>query len=376
MFDCVIVGAGPAGGTAAYHLAKKGRSILVLEKESLPRYKPCGGGVSPIVAEWFDFDFSPAISLKVNTIRYTWNMEDPVEAELKTPEPIWMVRRDIFDHFLIQQAQKQGAELRENTEVTGIEFKGSHWQVNTADGPVEGKYLIAADGAKGPMAKWLGFKERKRRMGGALEAEAMTTVENPQTAHFEFGMVKNGYIWNFPKADGYSIGIGTFRGGEPQNLREIVTQYSTLFGVDFKSIKQFGHPICLWDGDQKLHSQQALLAGESACVVDPFTAEGIRPSIFSGLKASEAIDQALSGDINALEHYSNVIAQEWGSDMVWAQRLAGVFYRVPGVAYKLGVKRPGATQRIGQILCGQLRYQDVAANAIKRLSSGFIPGRG
>jgi geranylgeranyl reductase family protein len=376
MFDCIIVGAGPAGGTAAYHLAKKGRSVLVLEKESLPRYKPCGGGVSPIVAEWFDFDFSPAISLKVNAIRYTWNMEDPVEAELRTPEPIWMVRRDIFDHFLIQQAQKQGAELRENTEVTGIEFKGSHWQINTANGPVEGRYLIAADGAKGPMAKWLGFKERKRRMGGALEAEAMTTVVNPQTAHFEFGMVKNGYIWNFPKVDGYSIGIGTFRGGEPQNLREIVTEYSTMFGVDFKSIKQFGHPICLWDGDQKLHTQQALLAGESACVVDPFTAEGIRPSIFSGLKASEAIDQALSGDINALERYSEVISQEWGSDMVWAQRLAAVFYRVPGVAYKLGVRRPGATQRIGQILCGQLRYQDVAANAIKRLSSSFIPGRG
>jgi geranylgeranyl reductase family protein len=376
MFDCIIVGAGPAGGTAAYHLAKKGRSVAVLEKETLPRYKPCGGGVSPIVAEWFDFDFSPAVSLKVNAIRYTWNMEDPVEAELRTPEPIWMVRRDIFDHFLIQQAQKQGAELRENTEVTGIEFRGSYWQVNTTNGPVEGRYLIAADGAKGSMAKWLGFKERKRRMGGALEAEAMTAVENPQTAHFEFGMVKNGYIWNFPKADGYSIGIGTFRGGEPQNLREIVTEYSTMFGVDFKSIKQFGHPICLWDGDQKLHTQQALLAGESACVVDPFTAEGIRPSIFSGLKASDAVDQALSGDINALERYSEIIAQEWGSDMVWAQRLAAVFYRVPGVAYKLGVKRPGATQRIGQILCGQLRYQDVAANAIKRLSSSFIPGRG
>ena len=376
MFDCIIVGAGPAGGTAAYHLAKKGRSVLVLEKESLPRYKPCGGGVSPIVGEWFDFDFSPAISLKVKSIRYTWEMGDPVEAELKTPEPIWMVRRDIFDHFLIQQAQKQGAELRDSTEVTGIEFKGGHWQVNTAAGPVEGKYLIAADGAKGPMAKWLGFKERKRRMGGALEAEAMTTVENPQTAHFEFGMVKNGYIWNFPKADGYSIGIGTFRGGEPQNLREIVTEYSKMFGVDFKSIKQFGHPICLWDGDQKLHTQQALLAGESACVVDPFTAEGIRPSIFSGLKASDAIDQALGGDIGALERYTEVIAKEWGSDMVWAQRLAGVFYRVPGVAYRVGVKRPGATQRIGQILCGQLRYQDVAANAIKRLSGSFLPGRG
>ncbi|WP_404788206.1 geranylgeranyl reductase family protein [Altericista sp. CCNU0014] len=375
MYDCIIVGSGPAGGTAAYHLAKNGRSVLVLEKETLPRYKPCGGGVSPIVAEWFDFDFSPAISLKVSSIRYTWEMGDPVEAELKTPEPIWMVRRDIFDHFLIQQAQKQGAELRDSTEVTGVEFKGSYWQVNTANGPVEGRYLIAADGAKGPMAKWLGFKDRKRRMGGALEAEAITQIENGHMAHFEFGMVKNGYIWNFPKADGYSIGIGSFRGGEPQNLREIVTEYSKMFGIDFKSIKQFGHPLCLWDGDQTLHTQNALLAGEAACVVDPFTAEGIRPSIFSGLKASEAIDRALSGDANALENYTQVIAEEWGTDMVWAQRLAGVFYRLPGVGYRLGVKRPAATQKFGQILSGKLGYKDIAGNAIKKLSSSFLPER-
>ncbi|HEY9845861.1 MAG TPA: geranylgeranyl reductase family protein [Candidatus Caenarcaniphilales bacterium] len=376
MFDCIIVGAGPAGGTAAYHLAKRGRSVLVLEKESLPRYKPCGGGVSPAVAQWFDFDFSPAISLRVNTIRYTWKMGDPVEAELKTPQPIWMVRRDVFDHFLIQQAEKQGAQLRDNTEVTGIQFNRDRWQVNTHNGPLEGRYLIAADGAKGPMAKWLGFKDRKRRMGGALEAEALTEVSNGHTAHFEFGMVKNGYIWNFPKADGYSIGIGTFRGGEPQNLREIVTEYSTLFGVNFKTTKQYGHPLCLWDGNQRLHTQNALLAGEAACVVDPFTAEGIRPSIFSGLKASEAIDHALAGDGNALARYTEVMGEEWGSDMLWAQRLAGVFYRIPGVGYRLGVKRPAATQRIGQILCGELRYGDVAGNAIKKLSSNLIPGRG
>ncbi len=78
MYDCIIVCAGPAGGTSAYHLAKKGRSVLVLEKESLPRYKPCGGGVSPVIAEWFDFDFSPAISIKADTIRCTWKMGDPV----------------------------------------------------------------------------------------------------------------------------------------------------------------------------------------------------------------------------------------------------------------------------------------------------------
>jgi flavin-dependent dehydrogenase len=87
MFDCIIVGAGPAGGAAAYHLAKQGHSVVILEKETLPRYKPCGGGVSPIVGKWFDFDFSPAISMKVDTLRYTWEMGDEVEAKVEGIEP-------------------------------------------------------------------------------------------------------------------------------------------------------------------------------------------------------------------------------------------------------------------------------------------------
>jgi flavin-dependent dehydrogenase len=286
------------------------------------------------------------------------------------------VRRDVFDHFLVQQAQKQGAELRDNTEVRGIEFKGNSWQVKTANETFNGRYLVAADGAKGSMPKLLGFKERKRRLAGALEAEASANVENPNTAHFEFGMVKNGYIWNFPKADGYSIGIGTFRGGEGQDFKQILSEYAPMFGVDLKTCKQYGHPLCLWDGSQKLHTQNAVLAGEAACVVDPMTAEGIRPSIFSGLKAAEAIDGAIAGNLNALEKYTQTINDQWGSDMAWAQKLAGVFYRVPGIGYKVGVKRPSATERMGQIMCGELGYGDVAGRALKRLSGGLIPGMG
>jgi len=373
-FDCIVIGAGPAGASAAYHLAKRGRSVLMLEKQTLPRYKPCSGGVSPAIAQWFDFDFTPAIDFKVENIRYTWKMGDPVQAKLKTPEPMWMVRRDVFDHYLVQQAQNQGAELRDNTEATGIEFKSDHWQVNTANGPIAGRYLIAADGAKGPTRKWLGFKEAKQRIGASLEAP-LSNVD-PANVHFEFGLVKNGYIWNFPKANGYSLGIATFRGGEPSDLQPLLSEYATKFGMDLASSQKFIHPLCLWDGNQKLHTQNALLAGETACVVDPFTAEGIRPSIFTGVKSAEAIDQALAGNANALEAYSQIISDEWGADMAWAQRLAGLFYRVPGIGYKVGVKRPAATERIGQILCGELRYADVANYAIKRLSGSLIPGMG
>jgi geranylgeranyl reductase family protein len=371
MFDCIIVGAGPAGGTAAYHLAKRGRSVVVLEKESLPRYKPCGGGVSPIVQQWFDFDFSPAISVKADEIRYTWKMGDPVDVTLKTAEPVWMVRRDIFDHFLVQQAQNQGAELRTQTAVTGIEFKSDAWQVNTDKEPVEGRYIIAADGAKGPMAKWLGFNQRKRRMAGAIEVETPAPVSDAPVVHFDFGLVKHGYIWNFPKAGGYSIGIGAFRGGGTQDLKGMVCEYAKQFDIDLSIYKQYGHGICLWDGNQKLHTQNAILAGEAACVVDPFTAEGIRPSIFSGLKAAEAIDRAVAGDSDALEKYTQVMNEEWGSEMVWAQRLAGTFYRIPQIGYKVGIKRPSATDIMVKILCGELRYSEVANRALKRLGSSF-----
>jgi hypothetical protein len=94
------------------------------------------------------------------------------------------------------------------------------------------------------------------------------------------------------------------------------------------------------------------------------------------LKAAEAIDGAIAGDINALDKYSQVINEQWGSDMAWAQKLAGVFYRVPGIGYKVGVKRPSATERMGQIMCGELGYGDVVGRALKRLSGGLIPGMG
>ncbi|CAN1209410.1 FAD-binding domain-containing protein [Tumidithrix helvetica PCC 7403] len=376
MYDCIIVGAGPAGGAAAYHLAKTGRSTLVLERESLPRYKPCGGGVSPSVQEWFDFDFSPAISITVKQIRYTWQSGDPQLVDLAAKEPVWMVRRDVFDHYIIQQAQKLGAEVRDSTVVTGIEWKSDRWLVKTENEVLEAKYLIAADGAKGSMAKWLGFKERKRRMGAALEVEAPATNHDMSAAHFDFGAVSNGYIWNFPKADGYSIGVGTFFGGEKQNLKEIGAAYAQTFGVDFSQVKQYGHPLCLWDGDQTLHTQNAVLAGESAAVVDPFTAEGIRPSLYTGMLAAKAIDRALGGDTDALKDYTHTVQQEWGADMAWAQRISGIFYRVPGFAYKTAIKRPGATRKMGQILCGELRYRDMAGSAIKNLTKGLIPGMG
>ncbi len=373
-FDCIVVGAGPAGASAAYHLAKRGRSVLLLEKQALPRSKPCAGGVSPAVAQWFDFDFSPAIASQISTIAYTFKLEDPVTATLDGLEPMWMVQRDVFDHFIVQQAQRQGAELRDNTAVNGVVWQGDRWQVNTANGPVEGTYLIAADGAEGPMSQWLGFKDVKHRVGAVLEVPAPAGTANQAT--FDFGMLKNGYVSCFPKGQSYSVAGATFRGGDGTNLTPVLQDYAAQAGLDTSQSTLKTHALRLWDGDKKLHTQNALLAGEAASIVDPLIAEGVRPAMFTGVKAAEAIDQAIAGDINALEHYTNLIHNEWGSDMVWAQRIAGAFYRFPGLGYKQGIKRPAATMYFCKILCGEMRYSYIANTAIKRLSGGLIPGRG
>ncbi|WP_228015335.1 geranylgeranyl reductase family protein [Leptolyngbya ectocarpi] len=372
IYDCVVVGGGPAGATAAYHLAKQGHSVLILEKNKLPRYKPCGGGVCPKVAEWFDYDFEPVISQKVTQVRYTYNLEDEVISELS--EPIWMVRRDEFDHYMVQQAQKQGAILQEETKATGIEFKDGCWHISTSAEPVVGRYLIAADGAKGPVAKWLGFKQRKTVMAGAIETEPRLPVHDGHIVHFEFGLLKNGYVWNFPKADGYSLGSGAFISAKrkSRDLVQPLADYSQQFGVDIEVESKHGHPIFLWDGDQTLHTTQAVLAGEAACVVDPFTAEGIRPSILSGLKASEAVHSALAGNSGALADYTQTMIQEWGSEMRWAARLAKAFYLAPKVGYRVGVKHPRGTQIMGDVFLGRLRYSDVVTRGLRRLSAGLL----
>lgn len=376
MFDCIIVGAGPAGASAAYHLAKKGHSVLVIEKSSLPRYKPCGGGVSPAVADWFDFDFTPVIRNTVSKVRYTWQLGDPMEVELKEVTPMWMVRRDEFDNFLIQKATEQGVQLKDNTEVTGIQLQGEKWQVSTNQGVFESAYLIAADGVNGPMAGWLGFDKQQKVLAASLEVEAEVSERRQDLAYFDFGSLKNGFMWCFPKDNGYSFSGAYIRNnkGKPEELKKQLTNYAKEFGLDLSNSKYTEYYLNVWQENQVLHTNRAVIAGEAAGIVDPLIGEGVRPAMFTGVKAAEAIASALNGNSNALANYTETVHQQWGADLVLAQRLAGLFYQFPKIAYKVGVKRPSAGQLMGKILCGELRYSDVTEQATKKLKASFIPG--
>ncbi|MEM8718310.1 MAG: geranylgeranyl reductase family protein [Cyanobacteria bacterium P01_G01_bin.39] len=376
MFDCIVVGAGPAGGSAAYHLATQGNSVLVLDKADFPRTKSCGGGVSPAIAQWFDFDFSPVVQNHVDQVKYTFKMGDPAEVALKDVTPMWMVERSQFDNFLIEQATGKGAEFKSGVEVTAVSLRDDAWSVDTSAGTFTGKYLIAADGANSNLAKLLGMGETATIAAASLHIPGELSERRQKTAFFDFGSLKNGFMWCFPKENGYSFSAAYVRNpkGKPEELKKQLTKYAALFDLDASQGEYQEHPLNLWQENRTLHSDRALLIGEAAGIVDPLIGEGIRPAIYTGVKAAAAIQAALKGEANALANYTESINQEWGANLAKADFLAGLFYKAPKIAYKVGVKRPTAGQLMGKILCGELSYSQIAEKATKKLK--FIPGIG
>jgi len=119
IYDAIVIGAGPAGAAAAYFLARSGKSVLLLEKRTLPRHKSCAGGLPRKTAEIFDFDLSPCLEVAVKGAVFSWLSSD---RKYQGGDRVlgWVTRREVFDDFLVRRAVEAGAVLREGTEAIGL----------------------------------------------------------------------------------------------------------------------------------------------------------------------------------------------------------------------------------------------------------------
>ena len=366
--DAIVVGAGPAGATAAFHLARRGRRVQLLEAGEPGRSKPCGGGMAASVQRLFPFDLSPAVDTVIRQVRFTWCLEDPVTAVLPGDAPFWIVRRSVLDAFLVDQAVAAGAALQQGWSAQAIERQDGLWQVSDGTGRVvRAAALVLADGSSSRFAAPLGLGPPRPRFATTLSVEVESELTDPQTARFEFGLVHHGFCWAFPRQGGYSIGVGTFIGQQEVDHGAVLRDLLPSLGLPGDAGLRRQGRLRLWDGHHPLHGDGVVVVGDAASLCDPFLAEGIRPALLSGCHAATTVDRWLAGDRGALADYSRTMRLEWGESMAWGKRIAQVFYRLPKVGYQLGVKRPTAPQRIAQILSGDMGYGDIAQRVIRRL---------
>ncbi len=367
-WDVIVVGAGPGGTTTARGLAKAGLRVLLLEKEKTPRYKPCGGGLTTKVRDILDIDFSPALEDTITQVSVAYHAErlrvNPVTA--------WCVMRDRFDLLLAEHAVRAGAEFRDASPVSKIEFDEEGARVTARGESLRTRFIVGADGVNGIARKAAGFPPHNR-MAVAIEEEWATSSaaleEWRNTLHLDFGAIPWGYGWIFPKAEHLSVGVGVFLKPAHLDLRAELSRYisSEPSLKDGKEILVRGHRVPLGGTYATYHSPHTVLVGDAAGVVDPFTAEGIYYAILSGkIAAKEIVNAFQRGDLD-MSRYTRRINQEINSDFRWAWVATQLFYRAPGFMYRVFSKSVNAQRAAMDIVGGPGSYRKTLLRLASKL---------
>lgn len=388
-YDVIIVGMGPAGAAAAYDLSRAGASVLGLEKQTHPRYKVCGGGLSARIEHILPADFLNVVEETVYRVQFTYGGDDSFVIESSQPIA-YMIMRDHFDQWLMQKARQVGTEVRENEPAVQVKPLPEGVEVTTGQGRYHSKVVIGADGAMSLVAQQF-FPNRRLRNVPALESEIKNRSSHPygqtKTTLISLSAVQKGYGWVFPKRDGLSVGVGEFasRPNRPkQSFQEFSAQEPTLATLQIPA--PLGHPLPIFNYPPKINgggwtgslvSHRALLVGDAGHLVDPLLGEGIYYAIRSGQLAAGSILATLRNANLRLDEYEKAAFHEFGQEFRIASRLGRIIYGLPrGLHHWMGKNFPDSYQRVLRRYCrllqGMETYQTLWARVLGRLKIPFI----
>jgi len=310
-YDVVITGAGPAGSTTAYLLAKNGIKTLIIDKENFPRSKLCGGLLSGKTINIIKriYDKTDGTLLKKELFSYSSNnykiffkTKLIVDEDMKKGS-LFFVDRKNFDYFLLNEAREIGAEVLMEEEVNEVDF-ANNLIITSKGNAIHGKFIIGADGVYSLIRKKVFMfqaednKSWTKNLAIALQLEVpcselkkgsiIHSICNSTSLFFDF--IKYGYSWVFPNKDFIKIGLGGLQNKNKLDIFTLLSRFMSFLGVEpalIKSVK--GYSVPLGNYLSEPIKKGFILIGDAAGFVDPLTGEGIYYALKSAELASNCI---------------------------------------------------------------------------------------
>ena len=355
-YDCLVIGAGPGGSTAAAIVAEQGHSTLLIERDKMPRFHV---GESLMPETYWVFE---RLGILKEMDRAGFTRKHGVQfvsSSGKETKPFvfadhddrpcnqtWHVERSKFDQLLYETAFNRGATCSDETRVVDIDIrkKSPHRvTIQTAAGKqhdITTKVIIDASGQSAMLANRLQLKEyypdlRKAAIWGYFDGAIRAGGGNPEVTCILHTEKKDAWFWYIPLGDG-TVSIGLVgdndfllkRGGSPQNTFE--TEVKNCPGVrrrlvdaklngKFHVAKEFSYSV------KEQAGEGWVLVGDAGGFIDPIYSSGVFLALKSGLMAGEAVAEGLhTGDTSPKQ--LGRWTREYDEGVKWIRKLVRVFY--------------------------------------------------
>lgn len=324
--DVIVVGAGPAGALCAHTLRRLGLSVLVLDKATFPRSKPCAGGLTIKALALMPYSVAPVLERVTRGLQLGFRTDagDSFGTALGRDPICTFAVREKFDSFNFEQMLAVGADFETIGRIDAI-FEDADGVTLALDGKTHrARFLVGADGANSRVRRLLKLDGHIRR-GFAIEGVVpYTAIEKEPRPEFFFGAARHGYGWLFPKGDHVNVGLYTID-DDPSLSKDALRRYAReRLGTEaVESV--VGFPLG-FGGERRIPVRdRVVLVGDAAGYAEPLLGEGLHNALKSGIAAAQAIFTASSGGGRLQEAYRRQIAPVM-DDLARCRQMADFFY--------------------------------------------------
>lgn len=371
MYDLIVVGAGPAGSAAAREAARRGLDTLILEKETFPRYKPCGGAISDRALSLLDFALPEDLCERTITGARVHFRERVMEKH-KGYRLTTLVTRSLFDDLLLQKAKEAGADLAVERAVDYRE-QCDRIEVLTKKNSYSSRFLVIASGCQDPLKERIRGRAARDGYGVCMVAEIEEEERRIKerlndSLDIYFGVADLGYGWIFPHRGYYSVGIGGLA-SRLRHPRRAMENFIRCNGLP-EGQRLHGHLIPLGGWDGRIATIRVLLAGDSAGFVDAFTGEGIYYSICSGQIAARAVAEQPDPDVAC--SYVSLCKEDFGDELKYARLLSRIMHSYPEIFFRILTCHEEVLDRYIEISAGRRTYRDFIRWLVPRLPISLL----